>query len=288
MLLSLEGLSVGDAFGEQFFYRRKMAYEKSLPPGPWSYTDDTLMALSIVSILMKEGKINQNSLAASFANQYNPARGYGRGMHACLPRVKRGEPWRPLFASLFGGEGSFGNGASMRVAPVGAFFADKPDDAVENAALSAQVTHHHSEATAGAIAVAIATALASDYLSSKNHSFHNFIENTLEYVPESVTREGISTALALGPDVSVEEAARELGSGYEVTTQDTIPFVIWCSAVFMGDYEEALWGTVRGGGDMDTTCAMVGGIVVMSTGIDGIPEEWHRRRESLPNLPLEE
>ncbi len=184
--------------------------------------------------------------------------------------------------------GSFGNGASMRVAPLGAFFADMPDDLVENAALSAQVTHHHPEATAGAIAVAMGTALASEYSSSQAHDFHSFIENILEYVPDSMTKEGITIAFALGPDVPVEEAARKLGSGYEVTTQDTVPFVIWCASAFMGDYEEALWHTVRGGGDMDTTCAMVGGIVVMSTGIGGIPEEWHRRREPLPDLPFEE
>lgn len=285
MLLSLEGLSVGDAFGEQFFFHRRLSDGGSLPPGPWPYTDDTAMALSIVSVLMVEGQIDQDALAASFANHYNPVRGYGPGMQECIPRVRHGEPWRQIFASLFDDEGSFGNGASMRVAPLGAFLAERPDDLVENATLSAQVTHHHPEATAGAIAVAMAAALATDF-TSKSHRFRRFIERVIERVPQSVTREGISLALELGPEVSVEEAARRLGSGYHVTTQDTVPFVIWCSARFMGDYRRALKKTIQGGGDLDTTCAMVGGIVVMSTGVEGIPQEWLRRREALPSLPL--
>ena len=60
---------------------------------------------------------------------------------------------------LFGGEGSFGNGAAMRVAPLGAYFADELDAVVEQASFSAEVTHSHPEGIAGAIAVAVAAAL---------------------------------------------------------------------------------------------------------------------------------
>ncbi|MER7281160.1 ADP-ribosylglycohydrolase family protein [Dactylosporangium sp. NPDC000244] len=38
------------------------------------------------------------------------------------------------------------------------------------------------------------------------------------------------------------------------------------------------------GGDMDTTCAMVGGIVAARTGLDGVPGEWVNAREALPPL----
>jgi len=54
-LLSLEGLSVGDAFGEQFFLdgirEEELIDARSLPSTPWYFTDDTQMALSIYSIL---------------------------------------------------------------------------------------------------------------------------------------------------------------------------------------------------------------------------------------------
>jgi ADP-ribosylglycohydrolase len=56
---SLEGLSVGDAFGERFFIPPGMAVaqieERILPAAPWPYTDDTQMALSLVSVLRQYG-----------------------------------------------------------------------------------------------------------------------------------------------------------------------------------------------------------------------------------------
>lgn len=48
----------------------------------------------------------------------------------------------------------------MRVAPVGAFFADDMDLVVSQARASAEVTHAHNEAIVGAIAVAVAAAWA--------------------------------------------------------------------------------------------------------------------------------
>ncbi len=42
-----------------------------------------------------------------------------------------------------------------------------------------------------------------------------------------------------------------------------------------------MWATVSARGDMDTTCVIVGSIVVMATGLDGIPEVWRRSREPL-------
>ena len=46
--LSLDGLSVGDTFGERFFGPpeevTKRIAARTLPPSPWSYTDDTEMA----------------------------------------------------------------------------------------------------------------------------------------------------------------------------------------------------------------------------------------------------
>jgi ADP-ribosylglycohydrolase len=42
---------------------------------------------------------------------------------------------------------------------------------------------------------------------------------------------------------------------------DTVPYAIWCAARHLDDLVEALWATVSVGGDIDTTCAIVGGIV---------------------------
>ena len=54
------------------------------------------------------------------------------------------------------------------------------------------------------------------------------------------------------------------------------------SVVRADSYEEALWLTVSGLGDRDTTCAMVGGIVALYTGVKGIPAPWMQAREPLP------
>jgi len=49
---SLEGLSVGDAFGEQFFIRgfEMRIEQRQTLRGPWYYTDDTEMGISICSV----------------------------------------------------------------------------------------------------------------------------------------------------------------------------------------------------------------------------------------------
>ncbi len=62
-----------------------------------------------------------------------------------------------------------------------------------------------------------------------------------------------------------------------------MPFALWCAAHHLDDYESALWATVSGLGDRDTTCAIVGGIVVSFVGAEGISELWLDRREALPD-----
>ena len=61
-LCSLEGLSVGDAFGERFFVAPQvldmLLAGPALPIPPWNYTDDTEMALSIVEVLQHFGTID--------------------------------------------------------------------------------------------------------------------------------------------------------------------------------------------------------------------------------------
>jgi len=286
---SLEGLSVGDAFGERFFVHpelvERLIAERSVPRAPWRFTDDTMMALSIVHVLARHGRIDQDALAAHFAERYEADRGYGPAMHALLARVRDGEPWRDAAGSLFGGAGSFGNGAAMRVAPVGAYFADDPAAAAREGASSAVTTHAHPEAVAGAAAVAAAAALAARARNRDEAppAAAELIERVLPLVPESEVRATLGEALALGFDASPVEAARTLGSGARVSAQDTVPFALWCAARHLGDFEEAMWQTVSGLGDRDTTCAIAGGIVASYVGVDGIPAAWRQAREPLPS-----
>src|SRR4051794_3538789 len=125
-LLSLDGLSVGDAFGQRFFYApsvESLIAERAVPAPPWPYTDDTEMALAVVEVLGRRGRIDRDDLAGVFARRYraDPGRGYGGTAHGILEALGAGEPWRAASGSVFGGVGSMGNGAAMRVAPLGVY-----------------------------------------------------------------------------------------------------------------------------------------------------------------------
>jgi ADP-ribosylglycohydrolase len=290
---SLEGLSVGDAFGESFFVHPDLVEgliaERALAGRTWHYTDDSLMAMSIFSVLRQHGYIHQPALARSFAERYERTRGYGPAMHRLLWEIKCGEDWAESAQSLFGGQGSFGNGAAMRVAPVGAFFAGDIDAVIEQAARSSVITHTHDEAIAGAIAVAVAAAKAYELRTSTVAPGRSeFLDLILPHVPESEVRSKIRQARDMSTNASVQFAVSVLGNGVGVSAQDTVPFALWCAGEHLSNYEEALWLTVSGLGDRDTTCAIVGGIVASYTGIEGIPAEWLKMREPLPDWPFTE
>jgi len=277
---SLEGLSLGDAFGELFFYfSAEHATLQDLPPSNWRWTDDTHMALSIVEILGRCGRIDQDALAEAFALRYmeEPNRGYGGGARRLLAQVATGSDWRVVSPLLFG-TGSCGNGAAMRVAPLGAFFADDPERAAHEARLSAVVTHFHPEGQAGAVGVAVAAVFAAAVPHLDGAAF---IEEVIRLVPEGLTRQRLRRSLDI-PAGDISGAVHLLGSGSEVTAQDTVPFCVWTAAHNLASYEAALWATARGHGDCDTTCAIVGGIVAMSA--PGLPVDWLERRERLPEL----
>ena len=79
---SLEGLAMGDAFGELFFsISAHTTSPSALPKGMWRWTDDTHMALSVVEVLKTHGQIDQDALAHAFARRYQeePYRGYAGG-----------------------------------------------------------------------------------------------------------------------------------------------------------------------------------------------------------------
>lgn len=290
---SLEGLSVGDALGQHMIvYLLKVGAlpGRDLPPSPWYFTDDTYMALSIMSLLCQQGEIDQDRLAADFALRYHhdASRGYGPGMPGLLQRINTGRPWREASQSQFAGQGSFGNGAAMRVAPLGAYFADSMETVIEQAQASAEVTHAHLEGIAGAIAVAVAAAWAWRLRERKVRPTRaEFLDLLLPSVPESEVQRKIHLARDLSARASVLSAAAKLGNGSLVSAQDTVPFVLWCAGQYLGSYEQAITQTLRAGGDMDTTCAMVGGIVVLFGGAERIPREWRKAREPLPDWPFQ-
>jgi ADP-ribosylglycohydrolase len=287
-LISLDGLSVGDAFGQMLSTcarsARSVVEGDGLPSGPWWHTDDTQMALAIVEELTAHGQIATDSLAKRFVERFqaDPGRGYGKGARMQLEEIARGASWRQTSSAAFSGRGSKGNGSAMRSAPLGAWFADDLAKVVSESTQSSIVTHSHPEGIAGSVAVSIATAVAwqSRYLEiqdARNAIWDAVIERT----PVGETHEGIRKARLVPLEISAEYAARILGSGFLVTAPDTVPFSLWCAIRHLDDYREALFATLEGDGDCDTNCAIVGGIVALFVGREGIPPPWLQTREPL-------
>jgi len=281
---SLQGLALGDAFGQTWFRPEGdvevMLAQRRPPKGPWPWTDDTAMALVLMRLLHEKGEVGQDELAQRFASSYqaDPYRGYGPSMHGVLREVFEGDAWADVTARQFDGAGSWGNGAAMRVAPLGAWFAEDMPLVVEQATLSAQVTHAHPEAVAGAIAVAVATALA-----VRGVSGSSLLKSVLARTPEGEVASRLRRIEDAPFSLQPQWIASTVGSGWQVSAPDTVPFAIWCAARHLDDLTEALWATVSAGGDVDTTCAIVGGVVGARTGLSRVPGEMLAAREPLPD-----
>lgn len=165
----------------------------------------------------------------------------------------------------------------MRAAPIGAYFAGELAATVEHARRSAAPTHAHPDGAAGAVAIAVA---ASAVFAGERDP-RALLELVVAHTPDGATRENVRRAIPLLHAEPITVAA-ELGNGSYVLAADTVGFSVWCAATHLADYAGAAWACAFVGGDVDTTCAIVGGIIVGATGADGIPAAWRAAREPLP------
>jgi ADP-ribosylglycohydrolase len=285
-LASLDGLSVGDAFGEGFMGRRDAIERRQASTAvPWRWTDDTAMALSIVDELAVRGDVDPDALAERFAARYGAEswRGYGGTAHGILTAIGDGVSWKVAARAPFGGQGSKGNGSAMRVAPLGAYFAHDVERAIDVARRSAQPTHLHRDGEAGAIAVAVAAVMTARMAAGEmSPDGAALLGAAYEHTPPSLTRDGIELATRIPRSAPVTAAAAKLGNGSRVLCDDTVPLCLWLAARHLGDYEEAMWQTITALGDLDTNCAIVGGILAAGTGV--VPPAWLAQRETLPAI----
>ena len=285
--LSLSGLCVGDALGERLSHAGVTAEsldQRELPDSPWGFTDDTEMAITVFETLEALGQIDGQRLMAAFVKRFDEHRGYSSGTSEFFMAVKNGGDAKTLALARHNQQGSYGSGAAVRVAPVGAYFAEDLDRVVVEAQCSARVTHTHCEAVAGAVAIAVGTALAAKVGAGRDISSIDFLKHVLLRTPESLTRKGIQEVFNIDSQACPVQVAEKVGAGEKTSAQDTVPFALWCAARDLGHYENALWTAARGRGDSDTICAMVGGMVIMSDPGSGIPQEWLKRAEALPRL----
>jgi ADP-ribosylglycohydrolase len=277
---SLLGVAVGDAFGSRILLPgdHPDVVGRVGPAPPWPWSDDTEMACSVYLILGRYREIDQDALAASFAEHFDPDRGYGSGVERMLLRYRKGESWRDVSPSVFG-MGSWGNGGAMRVAPLGAWFGSDLDTVVTQASKSAVVTHAHPEGVAGTVAVAVAAALAATQSSIEPVELLNAVAARL---PGSEVQRRIQIASGISGASPIAEVASVLGNGREVSAVDTVPLALWIAAHHLDAYEDALWTITQVAEDVDTVCAITGGIIAARTGSAAIPAEWRAACEPLP------
>ena len=178
----------------------------------------------------------------------------------------------------------------MRAAPLGAFFAHDATLAAEQATLSAVVPHSHPEGIAGAVAVALAAAEAWRCREAGMRPTHDgFIGRIIGRMTQSEVRSRLARAQSMDRVASLDYPVSVLGNGAGLSAQDTVPYALWCCGQALADFEEALWLAVSAGGDRDTLCAIVGGVVACYVGPAGLPEQWKARgapRLAFPTLML--
>ena len=157
----------------------------------------------------------------------------------------------------------------MRVAPLGAWHADDPEQAADSARRQAFVTHGHPEAAEGAVAVASAAALLARVAPAPARA--SVLTDVAAIAGPG--RYGVAAAAEIG-DVSPADAASLLGSRDQLRAADTVPFAVWAACGHPDDFEETFWTAVAGLGDRDTTRGMACRIVAARTGTTGIPDYW--------------
>jgi poly(ADP-ribose) glycohydrolase ARH3 len=267
----LLGLAVGDALGGRFEAQSASAIRDRFPNVDalinypqdeiW-YTDDTQMAIGVAETLAEHGEISEERLCAAFAANYVPSRGYGRGARAVLEAMEEGRDYREVAARHFPG-GSYGNGAAMRVAPVGLFFAHDERRLLSQARLSALPTHVHPLGIEGAQLLALAVSLAARRARLDRDEFFARLVGSCD---STEYRDKVMAAA----DVASPDQLAALGNGIEAL--HSVPTAIAAFALTPDSYEETVANAIFLGGDTDTIAAMAGAISGAYLGIDALPQ----------------
>ncbi len=207
------------------------------------FTDDSILTVALAEVILRGG--NGGDYVSAMREYYrrypHPAGDYGSSFKqwASSPFPK---PYQ-----------SFGNGAAMRISPVGFAFSSL-EEVLEAAREFTAVTHDHPEGIRGGQAVATAVFLARTGASKGD--IREYVERVFGY------------------DLSVTLNALRPRYGFDVTCQGTLPPAIR-AFLESADWEGAVRNAVSLGGDADTLACITGGIAQAFYG--GIPEATETR-----------
>jgi len=275
---SLLGVALGDAIGASWEGHRTAAKHEieliARISHPLRYTDDTHMTIGMAESLIECHGFDGKHMAERFIDNYSkePWRGYGPGPPRVFGLIKSGMAWDEAAGHIYRG-GSFGNGAAMRIAPVGLFFWNDHARLREVAYLSSRITHSHVLGMEGAALQAMAIALAVAENPAMPLSSQSFLSRLINFATEDVYRTKIAQfSTLLGQPEDRQEVVNRLGHGIEAF--NSIPTAIFAFLAHPQDFVSTVIYAVSLGGDTDTIASMAGAIAGAYLGIDGLPSQW--------------
>jgi len=248
-----------------------------------TYTDDTHMMIGIAESLIRVDGFDGDDMAQTFARNFElePFRGYGLGPPHVFRLIRAGEAWDKAGEKLYPG-GSYGNGAAMRVAPIGVFYHDNLVELKEVADQSSQITHAHKLGKEGAVLQAGAVALATNLEPSLAIDRDDFLTKLTDFVSEEIYQQKLSRVRRLLVQSDESRLVAELGNGIEAF--NSVPTAIYSFLAHPSSFAEAVLYAVSLGGAADTIGAMTGAICGAYFGVEAIPARWRSKLENRPYL----
>jgi ADP-ribosylglycohydrolase len=219
------GSIIGDIAGSTYEFAGNKDSSVPLFPRGSCFTDDTVMLVATADALMK-GRDFRAAYRSYGARFPAPMGGYGSRFRVWLGS-ENSAPY-----------GSWGNGAAMRVAPVG-WACKSLEETTRCAEESAAVTHNHPEGIKGATATAGAIWLARTGASKAD--IRSWVVSNFGY--------------------DLDRTCDEIRPTYEFneTAAGTVPEAI-VAFLESRDFEHAIRLAISLGGDADTLACITGGI----------------------------
>lgn len=288
---SLLGTAFGDALGASVEMQSRSEIRSqfgqirdfmSHANGFGRYTDDTEMTLALARSLIDRGGVDAADCSRCYAEAFTLERGYGRSAARIMEALADGADYRQT-GTMFFPEGSFGNGAAMRIAPVGLLYGRADETVLREAILAAVCcTHVHEEAVETAFLQALALGLMFDLPLGEEPDAHEVIDR----LKSSCRYDDLGRSLDIVVnllDSGAEGAAVAECFGCGVRSADSWPPAIWAALRFADNPEEAIIQAVNLGGDTDTIGAMTGALVGALHGDTWFPQRWFEQLENGPS-----
>lgn len=273
----LLGLALADAIGSPFEgippedIRHRFGSNNRLLsslPEELTYTDDTEMTLNLAEHLLTHPTVDPDALILHFAANYSDSRGYGPGTRRLISAIQSGSDWRSLTESIFPG-GSFGNGAAMRVAPIGLRYHSDLSAVSDEATRSSIVTHSHPLAVDAARLVALAIALL-----LQGTPPQQLCSQLATHAATDEFEWQMRTLSHLSPTDALPDFGNTLAAHRSVGT------AIGCFVINPSSYLDVVTRAISLGGDTDTIAAIAGSLAGTHLGLTALPPDLLLRLEN--------